>query len=988
MEALACEPAGMHRGRSMPGCARLRVALAAVVACLFIALAPAARSQALADEFVETWTTSDGLPHMTVHGIGQTSDGYLWLATWEGIARYNGHDFRLFRRDDVPGLREDSVRAMHVGPRGDLWVGSTRGGIVRWQGGRWVQHPGVEGLVTDLLEEPDGTLWVATARSGVIRFAPGHARTGFTAAQGLPSTTVNALARDPRGRIWVATSHGLARIDGPRALPVPLDGRTGQPVFALATDRAGRVLVGTEAGVLVGEERGFAPLHAGLVPHSITRIRVDADATLWVGTNNRGLARVRGGALEWLDSRGSLPNDRVLALQHDAEGALWVGTNGGLVRVRHAPIKTYTRRDGLADDFVRTTLVARDGRVWIGGGRGLDRFDPATRRFTHIGLGDAGSDASVLSLAEDASGDILVGTFHHGLIRLRGERVVDAVSMENGLPSNEVRAVVAAPDGTVWLGTKQGVVTVGAGMPRIYGVRQGLPADYVQALHLDDAGTLWVGTGLGAARVSKGVARPVDLGASEAHYIYDFQADAKGGTWIATDRGLVRVDRAGRATAHVGRAHGLPFEKIFALLADRAGRLWLTGNEGVAGIDAAQLDAVAAGTAKRLDVRLYGGADGMLSPQANGGSMPTAALDRQGGIWIATALGAARLDPASTVDAATRLPPIAIEHFEVDGRLLDHRTSPALAAGDHRFVVRFVAPTLLHAQRVRYRYRLAGMDRDWVELGGAREIQFTHLHPVAFRLHIEAYVPGRPVSAAGTVDFSIAPIWWQRPIAWIALASFALLVLCAAFLARTRQLRRNEARLRALVEESTAALRIQTRVAENLARTDALTGLANRRALDQAIERELAELAQAHSLCLVLLDIDGFKPINDLFGHAAGDLALQAVSSVLRRHARSQDIAARWGGDEFALLLVDCTIEQGLAVAERLRDSIERIDCSAFAPGLGISASIGVACTRHRHGRADLRTLVPRADEAVYRSKRGGCNRVSAALEPQVANLH
>jgi diguanylate cyclase (GGDEF)-like protein len=953
------------------------------VAALLLAAAGAS-AHSLGDDFVESWTTRDGLPHSTINGIGQTSDGFLWLATWEGIARYDGHDFRLYRRGDIAGLGDDSVRALHVGPAGDLWAGSARGGIVRWHGGRWDSRPPVDGLITDLLEEPDSRLWVATARSGVVRIDRDGARRSVRAAQGLPSDTVNALARDARGAIWVATSQGLARIEGDHALPVPGAGLPGGPVFSLFALPDGRLLVGTEHGAFLGDARAFAPLHAELSTQTATRVWRDADGIVWVGTNNGGLARVDGHRIEWLDTRRGLPNNRVLAIRRDGEGSLWVGTNGGLVRLRAAPVHTFTQQDGLSDDFVRATLAARDGTLWIGSGQGLDRRDPVSGAIRHVGLGTRLADVSVLSLAQDANGDILAGTFHDGVLRIRDDRVVASLTMADGLSSNEVRAVLAARDGRLWIGTKQGVIAYGRGRLTSFGAHDGLPAEFVQALYEDATGAIWIGTASGMAVIRDGHVAVPDLRATDAQYVYAFLPSGDGrAVWAATDRGLLRVPSDGGAVARIDRSSGLPFEKIFAAITDRAGRLWLTGNQGVAQLRMADVEAAAAGRARHIPAHLLGRADGMISAQANGGSMPAAALDADGRLWVATAIGVARVDPAGAQRGAQRLPPISIERFEVDGREIAPSALATLPPGDHRIVVRFVAPALLNAQRVAYRYRLDGLSPAWIDLGASREVQFTHLDPRGFRLRLRASVPGEAGASETTLAFRILPYWWQRPSVLVAAGVLALLLLAAAYAARIRRMRRTEQRLRALVDERTAALQVQTHIAERLARTDALTRLANRRALDQALDDELLDAVADHSACLVLVDVDGFKPINDLHGHAAGDLALRAVADVIRGHAREQDVAARWGGDEFALLLVGCTLDQAMGVAERIRGAIVSIDTAAFAPGLAMSASIGVACSGGGGPRVSLRMLVPRADEALFRAKREGRNRVRAAVVPE-----
>jgi diguanylate cyclase (GGDEF)-like protein len=962
-------------------CATFRLLCVAVLA--LAATVAAARS--LADDFVESWTTRDGLPHSTINGIGQTADGFLWLATWEGIARYDGHDFRLYRRGDITGLGDDSVRALHVGPAGDLWAGSARGGVVRWHAGRWDARPPVDGLVTDLLEEPGGRLWVATARSGAVRIDVDGRRRSLRASDGLPSDTVNALARDAAGVVWVATSHGLARVAGDRAVPVSGRGLPDGPVFSLFAAPDGRLLVGTEHGAFIGDARGFGAVHAALDGQTATRIWRDADGIVWVGTNNGGLARIDGPRIEWLDTRHGLPNNRVLALRRDGEGSLWVGTNGGLVRLRAAPIHTFTQQDGLSDDFVRATLVARDGTLWIGSGQGLDRRDPATGAIRHVGLRTHLADVSVLSLAQDANGDILVGTFHDGLLRIRGDRVIASLTMADGLSSNEVRAVLAARDGRLWIGTKQGVTVSGTGRLTTFGARDGLPAEFVQALYEDATGAVWVGTASGIALIRGDRVSVPDLRATDAQYIYAFLPAVDGrAVWAASDRGLLRLSTDGGTVSKVDGANGLPFEKIFAALADPVGRLWLTGNQGVAQLRMADVEAAAAGRVRHVDAHLLGRADGMISAQANGGSMPAAALDADGRLWVATAIGVARVDPDGARRGAHRLPPIAIERFEVDGRDMPARAAHELPPGDHRIVVRFVAPALLNAQRVHYAYRLDGLSSAWIDLGDSREVQFTHLDPRAFHLRLRASVPGEPGLSQASIAFRIRPYWWQRPSVLAAAGVLALLLLAVLYAARIRQLRRTEQRLRALVDERTAALQVQTSIAERLARTDALTRLANRRALDQALDEDIPGKVDGASVCLVLVDVDGFKPINDLHGHAAGDLALRAVADVIAGHARAGDVAARWGGDEFALLLVACTLEQALVVAERIRGAIASIDTGSFAPGLAMSASIGVACSGAGSPRVGLRMLVPRADEALFRAKREGRDRVRAAVLPEL----
>ncbi|GAB2505916.1 ligand-binding sensor domain-containing diguanylate cyclase [Lysobacter humi (ex Lee et al. 2017)] len=967
MRAIATSAA--ERGRRL----RLRACAALL---LVLGLGPVVARAALTDDFLETWTTRDGLPHSTVNVVEQTRDGYLWLATWEGLVRYNGRDFRLFRRSEIPGLRDDSIRALHVGPHGDLWVGSGRGGLVRGRDGHWTALAPVEGLVTGLLEEPDGRLWVGTTRHGVVRIEPDGRRTVIDTARGLPSNAVNSLARDRRGRVWVGSSQGLARIEGDRAVAVG----TGLPkgsAMSLLFLPDGRLVVGTERGPYVGDDDRFVSLHADMSRDAVIQIVRDPDGTLWFGTVGAGLARLQGGTLERLDVGQGLPNSRVLTLRRDREGSLWIGTNGGLVRLRAAPIRAYTRAHGLSDDFVRSVLPATDGRVWIGTAKGLDVFEPEAARARTVGVGTPLAGASVLSVAAAADGaGIWVGTFHDGAMRWHDGRIVESVGVDDGMPSSEVRVVHVDRAARLWLGTKLGVVLRDREGLRVFATADGLPGDYVQALYEDRAGTIWVGTNAGAGTIASGRARTLDLrGAGDAQYVFGF-AELPGvdGVWLATDRGLVRATRDGQL-AQVGIDRGLPFEKVFAIVPDGRGAVWITANGGIARLAQADLVAVAEGRLARLPARLFGHSDGMVSSQANGGSNPSAGLGADGRVWVATAQGVARIAAGAVGRRLPALPPILIEAFAVDGRAMPTTGEPVLPPGSDRLAFGFATPALVSAHRVRYRYRLEALDANWIDLGERREVQFTHLDPGRYVLELQAYVPGEAARASTQrFAFRIEPHWWQQR--WVvALALLAVaLVLGGAYATRMRRLRATERRLRALVDERTRALQVQTRIAEELARTDALTALANRRALDEALDVALANArARATPVCLLLVDIDHFKAVNDGHSHAVGDLALRAVAAILQAQSRQHDLAARWGGEEFALLLADCTRTQAQAVAERVRSAIESLDCDSFAPGLRLTASIGIAC---EPGDGSVADLIARADAALYRAKREGRNRV------------
>jgi diguanylate cyclase (GGDEF)-like protein len=958
--------------------------------------------------YLEVWTTREGLPHNTVNAITQTADGYLWLGTWEGAVRYSGLGFRNFDRNAGTGMLDSGVRALAVEADGGLLVAGARGSIVRVRGGEWEQLPAATTLVTELLRDRQGRLWTGTENGGLMRIDPDGQRLHFAVSPETGGGSVSALVEDALGRIWAGTSRGLMRAQGDRLQPAPDRGTAlgEQRVLSLLLGPQGHLLVGTEGGLFTSRQPvaaaadpdlAFIRSEPALTGKSISRLLFDRRGDLWIGTTGHGLFRRSGERLDGLDSRSGLPNDRVLAMFEDRENNVWVGTNGGLVRLGEAPFSSLGRRHGLADDFVRSIVELADGRLLVGTSRGLSVIrDQRVAEQADLPAETAGM--SVLSLARAAQG-VWIGSYHRGALRIDGERILERIDTTHGLPSNEVRALHESSDGTVWIGTTEGLVRRRNGELTLIDRAGGLPGDYIVALYEDSQGALWVGTGTGLGRIRDDQVETMALGEVEGvESVFALHEDpAAGVLWLATDRGLLRWRRSdGRLTA-IGHNAGLPFEKFFAVLTDAAGDLWLTGNRGVLRLSAASAHTFADGRSDTVDYEHFNESDGMASAQCNGGSGPAALRDRDGRLWIATALGVAQVEPARLENFAEQAPPVVIESLLVDGSSLALAQRVELAAGTSRIEVGFAGLAFVMPQRVRYRYRLQGFDRDWVERGEQRGAVFTNLGPGEYRLQVQAAHPHGPWSEReASLDFRIAAHWWQRPWAWL-LAALGLAVMVQQVLQRrARRAYQRELRLRELVEQRTADLRLQAQslkqadqdknqlmerlreqseAFERQAREDALTELANRRAFDELLAYEFARAGRSEQpLCVALLDIDHFKRVNDEHSHAAGDAVLKTLAERMRTLCREVDTVARWGGEEFALLLPNTQLSDALQVCERVRAGIERTALDAIAPGLRVTMSIGLAS---HEGHPDYDRMLSQADAALYAAKQTGRNRVA-----------
>lgn len=989
------------RGASVGNLARA-MAMAVLLLCVGLLPPPAgAQDKPLSAYFRETWTTRQGLPHNQVNAIAQTPDGYLWFGTWEGLVRYNGLEFHAFDRGNTPALKDNGVRSVRASADGAVVIGTSRGGVTVKRGEFWRTWMVKDGLaqeeIMDAMLDRKGRLWVATEDSG-IDLVDGDKVVHFNAGSGLPSGVTYGLMLDRDDSMWAATAGGLVHFAGGRPVVyAKASGLPDAPVFRAIQDAAGTVFVGTERGVYRREGERFVQVSRLLPVDGVPSLAKDAAGNLWVGTVNNGLLRLTQSGVEKFTSLRGLPNNRVAALLIDREGSVWAGTNAGLLRLSDAPFSTWNGDQGLSDDYVRALAESRDGSMWIGTSRGLNRWRGGKLEASYTAADGLPSD-SVLSLLEDRDGSLLVGSYTAGLLRLRAGRVVAHYDNAHGMPgSNQVRALAQQDDGTVWIGTTRGLVRMRDGKFERFGVAEGLPREFIISLHLARDGSLWVGTANGAAHIADGRVQVVDMrGMNGAQDVFDFHEDNDGTLWFATDRGLLRY-RNGRLKA-LGLAQGLPIDTLFAVVDDGIGSLWLTSNRGVMRIARSEAEAVLDGKKATLELDRFGEADGLASNQCNGGSGPAALRDSSGRIWVATAGGAAVVQPRSLHAYKRQLPPVVIEQALVNDASVPLQATLKLPAGTRKLEFHYASLSFLTPRFVRYRYRLEGVDRGWIERGNQRVAQYTNLGPGKYRFEVNASAPGlgqgwsRDVT---TLDIEIEPRLWQRTWFLALLAACAGLLVAGLYRWRLGHLRSRAAHLESVVEQRTSDLREQTDklresdheksilvarlkeqadAFERQAREDALTGLGNRRSMDEALARAFDQAARSgRPLSFALIDIDQFKRINDGYSHAAGDRALTEVARVMREELGALGKLARWGGEEFAVLFEGLALEEARRRCERLRWAVERLDCSGFAPGWKVSISGGVA---ERTGLAHYERLVSRADALMYEAKRAGRNRI------------
>ncbi len=759
-----------------------------------------------------SWSVEQGLPQGSVESLLETADGYLWLGTQEGLARFDGTVFRVFDRSATPELRENVIPSLAETADGSLWVGTLRGlcrlrpGPPRWIGG----DDGLPGRGVLGLEAIGDHLWVGTRAGGVaVLSATGELLRVLDTAHGLADDGVWCFAAGDGGEVWVGTLGGVTRVRGDELVSFGREqGLPGVEVRALVLRRDGSVWAGTDQGVarLDGDRFVTVVDRRGLGNAPVYDMLEDSDGALWVASYGGGLLRLSGGRLERLTERDGLPADMVRSLLEDREGSLWVGTAGrGVVRLKDASFATWLPRHGLPHEMVTCVMEDTGGALWVGTfGGGLARFDG--RGWTTLTTADGLPSDNVWALAQGRSGELWVGLFGAGLAAVRdGRATVPAAARE--LAATSARSILEDRAGVLWVTTRDGVNRFSGDRREVLGQAQGMPAASFYALREDGQGRLWVGTastGLCRLDGERVVAFPEAVGLEEAT-VYDIYLAGDDHLYLTTNGAGIHRLLDGR-WASVTTREGLFDNTGYRLLADDQGFFWVSCNKGIFRVSRSELDEVMDNRRAAVTCQAFGTDDGLVSPEANGGSQPAGWRSRDGRLWWPTTRGLAVVDPARLV--VNRVPPpVVIEELVAGGERLPAGAPVRLDPGRTELEVRYAAPSLRSPGRVRCRYRLVGFEDGWVEAGARRVAYYTNLPPGSYRFEVEAVNEDGVRSAApATLALVLEPpfwvTWWFRLAATAAVAGLAF----AAYRWRVRHLERERRNLERLVAERTTEL--------------------------------------------------------------------------------------------------------------------------------------------------------------------------------------
>lgn len=975
---------------------------------------------------VDYYGVEHGLSQNSVVAIADDPRGFLWLGTEDGLNRFDGQGFKVYRSEPLqPGLSDSFIQRL---ARTDevLWIGTVGGGLSRMD----LRQEQITALRERL---PDAAIAQQTI----------FALYALDAEQALVGT----------GRaLWWLRWPAQGEIEL-REIELPGGEALVRAVVALGD---GRHALGGERVLCVLDRamQRCSPIALKEFPTqgpSVLALAATGSGRIWASIEDRGLVRVsiNGGEERWWRTREHLPPGmaRVLSLVALPRGDLWIGSDVGAWRYRKECDCIRERVDRPTETpparkIVYAVAPSTGDALWIGHwNHGLERYDPRrggiqgfrpsllgptikplgnVRAFAFasdrwwlasygqgvieaVSRADGGYDyrqpeilipervgqGLVWALARDGDGCLWIGS-DGGLQRvdpIAGTRL--ELQEASGRSLRAVRALLFDRQGLLWVGGELGLQRFDPKRPEAGGTEvraahgRPLPDRRIFALHQDGKGRYWVGTWFGVYSLDAG---RMELGAALApeaglRVVWDIADADDGGLWVGSSDGLVHIGADGRWRRY-HEAQGLANRVIYGIQRDDAGRLWLSSNRGLMRFDP-----------ETQSVVNFGLQDGLVQNEFLFGAH---ARDPEGRLWFGGVHGFQRIEPGP-VARDDHDPRPVLTDVRIDGRALpsaDPRMDAAAPAlqrlrldpGDRVLEIHYAAIAFDQPTDLRFRYRLEGYDSGWQQAGDRRFALYTGLPPGNYRFEVRATSRfGRESGDTRSLDIVVAPRWWQRPL--VQWGGLLALLSVAVGLVRWRM---GDLRAQRLALEQTVAQRTRELAAQRdelhrlnaelaaLSTRDPLTGLANRRALLARLDEELAQAAaEQRSYSVVLCDLDHFKRINDSRGHAVGDQVLTQLGRLWARDLPAGALLGRYGGEEFLVLLPD---HDGARAARLMEELMALLRGSRLDPeqqDLRVTTSAGVA---QWLGPAEsLEQLIQRADEALYRAKRAGRDRLARA---------
>jgi signal transduction histidine kinase/ligand-binding sensor domain-containing protein len=728
---------------------------------------------------IQNWQLEEGLPGLSITSIAQTPDGYLWLGTFNGLARFDGPNFTVFDAGNTPALSSGGIMRLAVDDEGALWMVTTEGELVRRAAGQFTLITREDALLPRgsicFVHDLAGRLLLRDRTGQVRRIRNGRL---LPLGQADPFRTEEkpSLLNDDQGGTWIGKG-GQVTWSGQATFPVFTGSDPGGPETNLVVDAATRSRSG---GYWLTTTNGLFRLHQGKLssrfaplPPGVTQLKFlneDKQSNVWAGVWGKGVYRWSAQD-SWLafTAGAGLADHHVNCFFRDREGSLWVGTGqGGLHRFRSQAFQLYDTEEGPGSNVVTSVTQDRQGKMWFGvNGGGLHKWEggkllTAVKEPTQL---SSNSYALTYSVLADREGAVWIGLYGKRALRRLGNSVTEYDLTDDPSKLMTPHALLEDRAGAIWLGCSGSLMRYKNGHFTRYTTREGLSCDSVAALAEDQAGTLYIATeggGLNALRAGRFTVATKADGLAD-NFLSSLYVDRENTLWIGTLYGGLSRFRNGRYRT-ISVNDGLPAARIGTLIEDDSGYLWFGSNRGIVRVSRQALNDFLDGKGPAIAWRVFGLADGLSTIGCISGNQPAACKAQDGKLWFATVKGVAVVDPKN-LPSNPLPPPVVIEQVVLDDRAHDLANAGAtftVPPRSHRLEFHFAGLSLEAPEHVRYRYRLDPFDNDWIQPGTRRVAYYTRVPPGRYQLRVTACNNDGVWNETGaSLALVVLPPWWM-----------------------------------------------------------------------------------------------------------------------------------------------------------------------------------------------------------------------------------
>lgn len=747
------------------------------------------------DKYLPTqWTTENGLPQNSVSAIEQTPDGYLWLGTFGGVARFDGVRFRLYTTANTPEIRSNRISALAVDRQGELWIGTERGEIISYKAGKFTLiDDGKETAnvaISELYADNNGFVWVGSRNRLRICEKNKCKNTEFESG-------VGQIRKDVEGTIWLLSHFKLFKIENGKYIH---DEKIKENVIAIEPHPESGVWIikNEEFGIYRNDEykiQGKFPNSIGYVGTNVApdgtlmisfnkfiyqvkeglfdnykryeiknisgitsrKIFVDQEGIIWSGRVGDGLIRLLNRRVQTLMIESDFPLTPVNSIAEDFDKSIWLATNQGLFKWKNGNIIKISKEKKFENYARGSVLIDDDGKLWNGTSEGLQSFSKG--KFTlHKDISWEKAQSSN-SLFEDSRKNLWYGCDGCGVFVSDKEKLIAKYSTENGLVENVVNVIHESPDGSMWFGTRGGISCLKDGKFTNYKNENGLSNEYIRDIYEEADGTFWFGTYGGGLNRFK---------------------DGKFTSITAKD--------------------GLFDDIVSRILVDDEDNFWLLGNRGIYSVSRKMLNDFADGNINQVYCAAYTTADGMQVSEGNGGYQGAGLKTHDGKLWFPMINGVVIIDPKQE-----KLPPPkpVIEEVILNGSQIDISNKVEINPGNESLEINYTGINFRKPEQIRFRYRLAGLDEKWTEAGLRRLANYPYLPSGNYRFQLTAAnADGIWSETIAEFEIIVHPPFWKTWWFLVMVGVLGFIAVMSANLYRNRRF----ARTRLLQEEYTRKL--------------------------------------------------------------------------------------------------------------------------------------------------------------------------------------